>query len=585
MEGRRTIFSMAGLVWVGAVAMAGIDAAGTSLLDHADSVADADAPRVAALLAQLADDDTSLTPARRQGLTFLRAWWLDKSGRAHAAVAGLRSVVADPDTPPALRFRARLELIVDEDAAAHYEPVYAELSRLFEAADSRVDARVLVEGYATAARLYDAAGQYDLALDYASRMAREATTGAESCHADYQRLVVVAHSGRLAEDDDDLRRAIAGCADAGDDPTADALRVLDARASLEAQHPQRAIDRLLPHEARLRSGKDPAVAADLHALLARCYLALHDAARARAEAMLALGTVTEGHSPARVEALDVLWRVAREQGDYRGALEDHEQFVAADRRHVDDTRARAVAYQLVRQRVVERKGELDALDEKNQMLRLQQQVIEKSVESTRLYILLLLLVIGFFALWTSRVRRSQRRFQKLANRDSLTGIVNRQHFLDAAKTILQSCAKGKREASLLLIDLDNFKRVNDTYGHIAGDGVIRQSVEMFKLHLRPDDLFGRLGGEEFGILLDDCPIETACARAEELRGAVAGFAHAGVEITVTASFGVASTRRSGFELRRLMIDADAALYEAKRRGRNCVEMYADGDGGDAAGGT
>jgi diguanylate cyclase (GGDEF)-like protein len=189
---------------------------------------------------------------------------------------------------------------------------------------------------------------------------------------------------------------------------------------------------------------------------------------------------------------------------------------------------------------------------------------------------LLLLVIAFIMLWTYRLKRSQLRFQKLARRDGLTGIVNRQHFMDEAKSMLQSGSRSGREICLILVDLDNFKTVNDTHGHVAGDGVLRQTVEMCQLHMRSADLFGRLGGEEFGVMLPDCGLETAKTRAEELRQAIAAFAQAGVEITVSASFGVASTRASGYDLRQILIHADSALYRAKRAGRNRVETYVTG---------
>ena len=266
-------------------------------------------------------------------------------------------------------------------------------------------------------------------------------------------------------------------------------------------------------------------------------------------------------------------RVAQREGDYRAALDFHEKYTDADKRHISETTAQALAYQMVNQRVLDKKRLLVALNEKNQMLLLQQQVAEKSAESERLYILLLLLVIGFITLWTYRLKRSQERFARLARRDGLTGIVNREHFMEQAKAMLQACARSQRELCLILIDLDNFKSVNDNHGHVAGDGVLRQTVEMCQLHMRATDLFGRLGGEEFGVMLEDCTLEAAHQRAEELREAIESFARAGVEVTVTASFGVATVRLSGYELRQMLIHADSALYRAKRGGRNRVEVF------------
>jgi diguanylate cyclase (GGDEF)-like protein len=550
------------------VATAGPDSA--ALLERADAVKADDNAAFANLLDTLSAGRTAMSPEQRARLRFLEAWQLGRDGKFDAAEAALHEVLADAAADPVLRFRARVELASDETALGHHVAAYGELAHLLEALPANLDARYLRDAYALASTMYDAAGQDELAVEFADRWLRSASAGTPTCRGDYLRAAALAHAGKSPADDTALQAAIEGCARAGDRDAADALRVLLAEAQLRAQHPDEAIATLAGDGSV--AARRPVVEAGYQALLARCLMAKDDLPGARTHAQAALDAGAPAEAAARVDALDVLWRIARTQGDFRTALVDHERFFDAERRHVDDTQARALAFQLVHQQLADRKREAVALGERNQLLLLQRQVIEKSAESERLYMLLLLLVIGFFALWTFRVRRSQLRFQKIARRDSLTGIVNRQHFMDAAKRELQACEKSGREAALILVDLDNFKRVNDTHGHIAGDGVLRQSVEMFQLHLRPEDLFGRLGGEEFAILMSDCTIETAFARAEELRSALAGFVHAGVELAVTASFGVASTRGSGSDLRRLMIDADAALYTAKRRGRNCVGM-------------
>jgi diguanylate cyclase (GGDEF)-like protein len=165
------------------------------------------------------------------------------------------------------------------------------------------------------------------------------------------------------------------------------------------------------------------------------------------------------------------------------------------------------------------------------------------------------------------------KFQKLSRRDGLTGIVNRQHFMDEAKLALKYSAKSARDVSLVLIDLDHFKVVNDTHGHVAGDAVLKQTVAACQQYMRSVDLFGRLGGEEFGVLLPDCSMETARKRAEELRRAIAESVRAEPDIAVSASFGTTSTRESGYDLRQMLIHADSALYRAKRAGRNRVQVF------------
>src|SRR5207244_587107 len=154
---------------------------------------------------------------------------------------------------------------------------------------------------------------------------------------------------------------------------------------------------------------------------------------------------------------------------------------------------------------------------------------------------------GFIAFWAYKTKRSQLHFRELAQRDGLTGIFSRHHFLHSAQSALDYCRKSSRDASVVLLDLDHFKMVNDQHGHAVDDLLVRRAVSAGQAHLRSIDVFGRLGGEEFGILLPDCDPETARQRAEQFRQAIADVASGdgGFGFAVSASFGVTATRWSG----------------------------------------
>jgi diguanylate cyclase (GGDEF) domain len=117
---------------------------------------------------------------------------------------------------------------------------------------------------------------------------------------------------------------------------------------------------------------------------------------------------------------------------------------------------------------------------------------------------------------------------------------------------LQECKDSGREICLILIDLDNFKAVNDSHGHVAGDVVLQCTTAVLQVSMRAMDLFGRLGGEEFGVLLPDCALGNAGQRAEELRLTIGRMdrAETGIAYDVSASFGVASGREAGYDLRQ-----------------------------------
>ncbi len=165
------------------------------------------------------------------------------------------------------------------------------------------------------------------------------------------------------------------------------------------------------------------------------------------------------------------------------------------------------------------------------------------------------------------------KLQKLASLDFLTGITNRRYFYENAERVLQRCRQEKSTVSVIMFDLDHFKKINDDYGHEAGDAVLRSIAIPVVNALRPLDLFSRTGGEEFLVLLPAVLVEEAAAIAERIRQAIASaeISVASTRIRVTASLGVAQW--DGHEsLQRLISRVDVAMYEAKHAGRNCVRV-------------
>ncbi|GAB7081287.1 GGDEF domain-containing protein [Megalodesulfovibrio paquesii] len=176
------------------------------------------------------------------------------------------------------------------------------------------------------------------------------------------------------------------------------------------------------------------------------------------------------------------------------------------------------------------------------------------------------------------LERKQEELLRLAATDVLTGLANRRAFMDAAHTALSRAARHNLPLSLFLVDADHFKQINDSYGHDAGDLVLKNIAVMGKASLRAEDLFARFGGEEFAALLPDAELPEALAAAERLRHNMAQCAVAvqGRRIRYTVSVGVATlgscaTQGTAVDtVDRLIKAADEALYRAKAAGRNTV---------------
>lgn len=172
--------------------------------------------------------------------------------------------------------------------------------------------------------------------------------------------------------------------------------------------------------------------------------------------------------------------------------------------------------------------------------------------------------------------RHQQEIERLAYFDNVTQLPNRGLLADRARQVLLLAGRSDTPASLLLLDMDRFKTVNDSLGHAVGDDVLRQISARLLGVLRESDTLARLGGDEFVALLPGCTAQDAMLVADKLRAALQGPldlpGHAG-RLPMTASIGVCSYPEDGRDLDQLLMNADIAMYEAKRAGRDCARFF------------
>ncbi len=172
----------------------------------------------------------------------------------------------------------------------------------------------------------------------------------------------------------------------------------------------------------------------------------------------------------------------------------------------------------------------------------------------------------------------QRKYQRYATIDALTGLHNRGWLDDAFEREIKRTERDALPLSMIMIDVDNFKHFNDTYGHLAGDQVLVTVGENLRKPLRPNDMVARFGGEEFCVLLPETKLEYALEVAERLRERVSkadtGIIDGQQLPKVTISLGV-TAYKPGYSLDTMIASADVAMYHAKKKGRNCVQVAAD----------
>lgn len=181
---------------------------------------------------------------------------------------------------------------------------------------------------------------------------------------------------------------------------------------------------------------------------------------------------------------------------------------------------------------------------------------------------LLMTTIGMVLMATDRLRAE---IEFMASHDTLTGALSRRVLIDACEQELERCRRKGRSMSLLMLDLDNFKAINDAHGHLVGDRVLIDFTRCAKAALRRPDRFGRFGGEEFVALLPETSLDEALIVAERIRAAV--LEDSG-QTGYTVSIGAASSSAADATVDSVLSRADMALYAAKKAGRNCVRPAA-----------
>jgi diguanylate cyclase (GGDEF)-like protein len=547
------------------------------LLHRADEVKGVNPTEFSTLMGQLDEQSATFSPAQQQFLQYLKGWRSAYAGDYARAIPPLEQIVEE-SRDLTLRFRASATIANVQAVATHYDEAFAQLGRLQSLLPEVTDKDARQQGLLVIGYLYNQVGEYDLGLSYADRAAAEDSSVRAVCRSTQVRLEALYRSGRLQADmTQPYVNAIATCGEIGEVLWANLIRVYLARFYIDQGRNADAIKLLSSYYDETRATRYRRLIAEYDAWLARAYENQGQPATARQFALRVVADASSQnqYTEPMVNAYRLLYQLALEQSDIKSALAYHEQYAAADKGYLDDVSARQIAYERAKHEAAANRLQIDALNKQNEVLQLQQQLGKKAVETSRLYIALLIVMAVFIGLFAYRTKRSQLHFMKLSRVDGLTGIDNRPYFIVQAERALEASRKVEQEVCVILCDLDHFKSINDKYGHATGDQVLRQAVDACRNHLRASDLFGRIGGEEFCILLPGCSLADARQRCEQLRAAIATVTTDGdnPNSTVSASFGVAATASSGYELRQLLAHADAALYRAKYAGRNCVVLY------------
>jgi diguanylate cyclase (GGDEF)-like protein len=374
----------------------------------------------------------------------------------------------------------------------------------------------------------------------------------------------------------DFEKAAKLCITVNETITKQVINAYFAEYHLALNSPQKAVELLKSNMSEVKATQYQALTASFYDLLAQSYLAIKNYNDAEKYAHILLDTEEQHqYQPAMTSAYKVLAGVNEHHQNYDLAYNYYKKYSLARQIELDQQNAKLLAIQKAKLNVIEKNTQIAILHNENALLKTQVLLDKESAQNKLLALALLTLILFVFILWTYKNRKTYLRMRYFAQTDELTGIANRHHFAQLALSAIELCQKTNQPVSFVIFDLDYFKKINDGYGHLVGDEALKMAVNAAKSACRKNDIIGRLGGEEFGVLLAGCGHHLAAHTADKCRRAIEKIdtCATGHQFTLTASFGVSDSSMCGYEFTTLFAGADRALYQSKDLGRNQVFNY------------
>ncbi len=552
-----------------------------ALIERADAIRSSDPHQLADALKELKERQNELNPPQQEQYRFLNSYRMAFSGDFANAISELEFLSKNASSVD-IKFKS----------AAFLANNYALTQRVAESVQMLMEAETLLpylkatdsrhQGLINFASAYTQLGQYSAAENLTEKILSEQPAPRIRCFAGSLRLEAKYKLGKPPIEDNVVKELIDQCTNANEGVGASAARYYLARNWKEMGREAMATSFIEENMDRIAATRYAPLINGTYALMGTLKLASGDYVAAEKFARRVIeSSASNPFAQPVVDAYKALYDIALARGDSALALERYRKYAEADKAYLNDVKAREIAYQLARQQTEQKNQTIALLNQQNEVLRLQQTVTTQEAQNARWRLIivatLLVLVVGSVVFWGVKVKRLQHSLQRLAETDSLTGVCNRHHFSACAERLLAQAQREGAPIALVIFDLDHFKNINDSHGHPAGDLVLRHATQLCRRHVRDGDLIGRLGGEEFALLLRNCDRHAAAQIAEDCRRHLADLRvrHADTLLRVTASFGVACAGVSGYALKELVAHADKALYAAKRAGRNCVNVHAD----------
>lgn len=541
-------------------------------LVYADSLKDSNPSVLSKILQNLSVE--LLSQQELENYQYLLAYSQFQNNNIDEALTALKQLSVQANTK--IKYRALITLVDLNTLAENWADGINAARILSEAIEKTNDNAISTLAYASLSILFNTVGDFDAAISNANKLLNKTKRPEYICLGNANKLVAQIKKQYQSVSKTLIISGIKSCQGAENLDWKNMIILHYSKMLLESSDVKEAITQLSESLHELENSGDTFLIAQYYAHLGKAYFDLGDYENANLFASKSVSTYGfRNDQESALVAFKTLYQVAQHNSNLRQALIFHKSYFAAFNAYFQSIRSRQLAIQKYELDNLEKQTQLVLLDRENDLLKTQIELDQKRQENNQLAIALAASLIILLIFWSYRSRRSQKKLRLLVNTDELTGIVNRSYFQQLANIALQQSKAVKNNACFILFDLDNFKRINDKLGHLAGDLALKSAVKGVQRICRADDLIARMGGKEFAILVPNCSLEQATNFAEECRKSLQKltFDIEYPRLKITASFGVADTDQCGYHYDKIFGGADTALYTAKALGRNKVYVF------------